>query len=298
MVFLHVMKTGGEALDDRLSCACQKWKPGCSFIHNEGLDEWHIEGSRHCKDTVEDASGAWAVAASHVWMGLIQVGTPRTLLVTVLRHPTSRVWSFFRYLRRWYVPYQDADLLRHYEIIVNSSYYGTPGANELWKVQRECEFCAKELVNAMTTVFANIPFEVDHAPEYGKYRLADTGFATKNVSTYCFSDSPDRFKVLDAAKRMLIHVDVVGFTERLEEATNVILEQLWSLPPGGLPSSTCSLRHVNVSPQRSGLLPLPSIPDSKTEAAILEFNKLDMELYEFAAQLPQAVSGSASSSRL
>ena len=176
LLFLHVMKTGGLSLDELLNCVC-RGSGLCTMLQNEGCRN-HESCNRlrgtHCgsevhasvrsthgevrallghsgrSGVVEDTAGYLQPAASLVaW-------ADATLIITILRHPLERVWSFYHYERRWYVPYQQEPLdffLANPALDPNAHWNLTAG--RLGALA--CRFCAQQLRNRMVLQFATSP---------------------------------------------------------------------------------------------------------------------------------------------
>lgn len=277
MTFLHIMKTGGLSVDARIQCGCDNWSPGCLYWSADRKVK--LKGSTECTDVAVDSTHFFTAALVN----------PAPITVTILRDPVSRVWSFYRYLRRWYVPYQNKTLEWNLETVDSKVRFATPGADDLFDAEN-CSFCERELVNGMSMKFAETLYDTDDPAECRVDASPDTP-----SSLICFSDSPDRLRRLEQAKAALMRVSFIGFTELLDESSGIIMELLWSLPPGervpqGNSRNNCSLSDVNVTPdQITGVAPLPHVPDNYVQAIIRKYNAIDILLYDFATTLPQAL---------
>ena len=90
-----------------------------------------------------------------------------TSFVTILREPLDRVWSFYWYLRRWYVPYQQIPLD---VIILHPNVALDQAKNKTRHVP--CAFCRDQLFNGMTSYFSlsfASPGDQRHVAEAIKY---------------------------------------------------------------------------------------------------------------------------------
>lgn len=278
MTFLHIMKTGGLSVDARIQCGCNNWSPGCLYWSADRKVK--MKGEAECKDVAVDSTHYFTAALIN----------PAPITVTILRDPVSRVWSFYRYLRRWYVPYQNKTLEWNLETIDSKVRLATPGADDHFADAENCTFCEKELINGMSMRFSQTLYDTDDPAEC---RVDATPQAP--TSLICFNDSPDRLRRLQQAKAALMRVGFIGFTDLLDESSGIIMELLWSLPQGERVPKThtrnnCSLSDVNVTPDIiDGLPPLPHVPDNSVQSIIRKYNAIDILLYDFATTLPQAL---------
>merc|ERR1719329_1526025 len=102
LVFHHVMKTGGIAVDEFMACHCLH--EGCSVKFHE-LPIQHPLGYEKCKPSVCSFHGN--MRKTHAFCGKEFATSKR---FTVLRNPVDRVWSFYNYISRWFEPFQQRSL--------------------------------------------------------------------------------------------------------------------------------------------------------------------------------------------
>lgn len=142
LIFQHVMKTGGLALERFFRCTCEERPSGLCSIRikaNHWAHTTQPEGyasecipsicSTHSAPTdTDEACGAEFANASRF---------------TTIRDPVSRVWSFYNYLRRWYKPYIQYTLK---DILQN---YHNVDLNIGLQESEQCFHCHQQLSNAM-----------------------------------------------------------------------------------------------------------------------------------------------------
>ena len=163
VAFIHVMKTGGIAVDDFIACACRQGELNCAMQRSDGSQR--VEGKKACGAPSIATAHASAVAFSSGSGKWAEWEAARTF--TVLRDPVSRVWSFYKYIRRWYRPYQERDLAYHLAVLNTSMHNATaPDADAIWGLRANgpsgkkkttkdspCVHCGHNLIDGMTRQF-------------------------------------------------------------------------------------------------------------------------------------------------
>lgn len=140
LIFQHVMKTGGLSLERFFSCSClERPSDACSvYIKN---NKWEIIEPLHSDCPPSICSTHLPATETAEACGADFADAPR---FTTVREPVSRVWSFYNFLRRWYIPYNRYTLK---EILQN---YSHADLNEGLPETEQCFHCHQQLSNAMT----------------------------------------------------------------------------------------------------------------------------------------------------
>ena len=161
--FVHSMKAGGLALDDYILCR----RGANSSIAIERHEGPHFEGVYP-----RAASCAPSILMTHdrLWQAAEWRQARR---VFVLRHPVSRVWSFYNFIARWFVPFRahplseilggavrDPNELNNLTVARTLDLECTPGNCNCRCIKR-CEHCYFELFNGITRQLSTAPLPDD-----------------------------------------------------------------------------------------------------------------------------------------
>jgi len=253
LVFVHVMKTGGLSVDSFLNCRCDSTQ-SCSVLHADG--EVQQMGTERCSEP--------SVCTMHRGISNLnercgfQFGRAARM-VTVLRDPIERVWSFYNYLKRWYTPYQEMDLATIYKNLDTD-------LNENLPKGTHCLFCSGELTNAMTIrYFCKNPDLC--SPLEGKKAPRRSVLA----------------KALAEAKRALSAMDSIFLTQDLDYFDLMFDADRRLLPEwADADQRSChASKVINHTPNKSSL-------DNRTIIKwISHKNRADILLYKYAWTLPK-----------
>mmetsp|Transcript_16422 Transcript_16422/g.30233 ORF Transcript_16422/g.30233 Transcript_16422/m.30233 type:complete len:442 (-) Transcript_16422:54-1379(-) len=253
ILFAHVMKTAGESVDEYLKCRCTH--EGCAVqLHD------------HAHKTVGNKQCDTSLCALH---GKILNASDRcgdryeklTARFTVLRDPVSRVWSFYNYLSRWYIPYQQRTLVSILEK------YGEEDLNEGLADSEQCEHCHKELVNRM--VLGNfcgnyaLCSSLEEGPQTDERALAEATAAA--------------MKVLGNFDAVFFQSDLGDFVAEFENVSKIFPTTAANASFPVNPAGCLLPEDKNPTIYRWGAL------DNVTAKLIREKNWADVLLYQYAA---------------
>jgi len=250
LVFAHIMKAGGMAVDEFLACRCLQ---GACAIQIHEVPMHPTLGFEGCEPSVCSFHGSLS-------------GTPSTCggaftaskRFTVLRNPVDRVWSFYNYFGRWFQPFRKRTLESILESWGEDLNAGIPVAKE------KCEHCRQQLSNLMVT----------------KTFCATCGSLSHRV--------PSRQEVaaaLEEAKQTLRGMDAIFITEDLSKLPE-LFDSVPDLFPGrvgvdmGQASDQCQMQQRNHQSYKK------DAPSARATQLMRELNWADIELYEYALTLP------------
>lgn len=267
LVFAHVMKTGGLAVDSFLNCRCSESNV-CSVRHADGVVQ--TVGPAHCRSRPSICTMHRGVAEISTRCGPIFSKKPK--IFTVIRDPVERVWSFYNYLKRWYTPYQNMGITAVLENLGQD-------LNENLPTSQRCAFCKGELSNAMTLRY----FCPDTALCMSMWQ--GDGLTTHKIS-----------KALNLSKQMLASMDAIFLTDDLHD-----LPALFDSARRLFPELTASVRNkAGCSTSSDVVNPTNYQVSLHTHAhpnfnAIARKNWADVELYRYAMLLPNLIRSESSS---
>jgi len=254
LIFVHVMKTGGIAVNELLTCRCQL--EGCA-VH---MSDLHLDayGYGQCEPSVCSMHAQESSASSVCGSSFADARR-----FTVLREPVERVWSFFNYLRRWYRPFQERSLT---SILEN---YGEDLNAALNETERQCTFCRQELANAMVVRSFSSAHE-------------DAGSRPLSRSELSLA--------LEEAKRTLRSMDAVFLFADLGRFPELFgsVPELFPTRRRGSPAASSAIGDCRWSRQNPSNYS-QQWPDLHLEELIEERNWADVELYNYALTLPNLV---------
>ena len=229
-----------------------------------------VHGAAACrnKPTLLTTHAGWAggLNKSRALLWPRQLSEAPVSVVTILREPAERVWSFYWYLRRWYTPFQKQPLeyfLRRPLLDVDVAFNLTGKGERKFcsdsGAQYKDSMCPHQLFNGMTGYFSTTPGSL--------------------VQLH-----------VDEALTALASLQLIGTTEHLDAFTSR-LRLLWSpavfrdsLPSSGRSTSDCKVVPENARPH-------PKLADATEDvrALIESSNALDVQLYRRAQELPRFV---------
>lgn len=252
ILFAHVMKTAGLSIDSYLDCRCSH--EGCAIQKHD--HDHKTVGNKKCETSLCALHGKILNASDRCGERFERI----TSRFTVLRDPVSRVWSFYNYLSRWYIPYQQRTLI---SILDN---YGQEDLNEGLKDSQRCEHCHKELVNRM--VLGNFcgNYTLCRSLEQGAH-MDKASLATATAAA---------IKVLDNFDAVFFQSDLTTFVTDFEAQPKIFPTTAANASAAVNPSG-CELPKDNPSSYRWGAL------DNVTAKRIIEMNSADVELFRHAA---------------
>mmetsp|Transcript_60682 Transcript_60682/g.131496 ORF Transcript_60682/g.131496 Transcript_60682/m.131496 type:complete len:335 (-) Transcript_60682:117-1121(-) len=182
LVFVHMMQSGGLSVDDFLQNSCSEHSDAaCSVRRPDGARGF--DGKKACEGP--------SICSSHAPLQEdIDVCGPSfkdAVHFTVMRNPVARVWSFYNYIRRWYVPWQTLTLKEVYLAM-----YKGQDLNEGLEENEMCLHCAEQLSNAM--------FKHNFA---GRNKTMDAAKSSlRSMRVIIDMDALDRFKEIAFAYRL------------------------------------------------------------------------------------------------
>lgn len=204
-------------------------------------------------------------------------------IITVLREPVSRVWSFYQYVRRKSADFQARPLLH----FLRRWRTHTPNGSAASAGGGGSPHTHWQLSNHMT---AQLGIPNLAATSGGKVRVASAmeAYAARQRAFAAEPITPEALSGLRLAQAALVRMDAVGITEDLHGFERMLAAR-WPLPfaksgcrvPSGSDAKNPTAKHPTRGNASTTL-------DNVTRDAIRSLNRLDIELYAFAKQLATA----------
>jgi len=201
-------------------------------------------------------------------------------IVTVLREPVSRVWSFYKYIRRKSIDFQERPLLWFLERWHNMTL-----------PQRTKQNALSLSANSSRSFGASYEYRMPFSPHW-HWQLSNAmtfQFSATSRQRTALNDptavpsSAGASKALERAKSALVSsVDIVGVTEDMN-GFELMLAARWpsffGQPGCRIPSGSSA---INLSSKRVTKGDAPDVLDDVTRAQIQRLNDLDISLYALA----------------
>eukprot|EP00927_Polykrikos_kofoidii_P014760 TRINITY_DN16510_c0_g1_i1.p1 TRINITY_DN16510_c0_g1~~TRINITY_DN16510_c0_g1_i1.p1 ORF type:complete len:320 (+),score=42.57 TRINITY_DN16510_c0_g1_i1:47-1006(+) len=264
LIFAHVMKTGGIAVDDFFRCRADA--EGFSVYRDDGPPEVRKPfGNTECETSVCTTHAPLVDAVNSC--GKHFAGARA---FTVMRDPVERVWSFYNYVKgNGYKPYQNRSLehvLKH---------YWNEDLNKGLPPSERCTFCHHSLFNVMTlwNFVGPETWKVIQECRKGK-KLSD--------ADRCVVQHGLLRKAVKEAKERIRNLEAVFFMEDLANFTHLYngLDglSLTRTPAAKLQKLDCTIKHANPTKSKEVL--------SEEAAELIKvLNWADVELYRYAQQI-------------
>lgn len=200
--------------------------------------EWNLQ-NRSCEPTI---------VTQHAGVVFDDKVTNTTLIVVVLRDIAERVWSFYQYLRRWYVPFKKRPL----EFFLQAGPTYDPSSDVSFAADKGCKICMHHLHNAYVWQLASY-----NCPNCGA--LDTMPYAERVVTEDIFQRACKNLKGV--------------VTGTLEEIQDILAHRMDSFASQFPPpfKSKCTLPHSNPTKKKSALT-------DATRQAIMDANRWDERL--------------------
>lgn len=260
MYFVHIMKDGGSSVDGYFECLATK----LNFAVK------HAEGSNNGLSGDQSCPAAFCTAHHSLDEKVDVCGSSfqDSAAFSILREPLSRIFS----LINWYKYIRKAPALQGVDEVTGEEKDFRWVIKRYYKchVEGSSDLLCSQLSNGMTLEYLT--------PNAATITLAHGAQARSMMHSMYQATLAD----LEAAKKSLKALDAVFFTEELDE---------WPALFGrsGLPfsesASVCELPFWN---RCSGCEGYNNI-DNETIQLATEMNALDIELYQYAKTLPNAL---------
>jgi len=295
LVFIHVMKTGGLSVNSMLGCVCSGATTPCALLRHESATPTlrlgprrgpRYNGSRgdpaaearaarcaSCRRANalpwRHSSGVYCaqVYTTHDSYGIVRSHSAwaQADLITLLREPVERVWSFYRYIRRRYPYFQSHtlfDVLSQWDktvrILSHLATNATSSGRDAYVDKDTPPHWHWQLSNMMTWQFSSTTARVGFSRQMGK-------------------------GALECAKKALETMAVVGLSEEMNSFRQA-LGRRW---PHIFGASSCSIptgsNALNPTSEPPGSA--SSVLDARTRHKIRVSNQLDLALYEHARKV-------------
>eukprot|EP00927_Polykrikos_kofoidii_P060611 TRINITY_DN55549_c0_g1_i1.p1 TRINITY_DN55549_c0_g1~~TRINITY_DN55549_c0_g1_i1.p1 ORF type:complete len:345 (-),score=28.27 TRINITY_DN55549_c0_g1_i1:41-1027(-) len=269
LVFLHVMKAGGIAVDNFLHClgTAQGW----AISRHDGPPESRVPyGDTRCQPSVCTTHAPFVELGSSCGEDFASART-----FTVLREPVERVWSFYNYIKAsGFKPYQNRSL----ESLLQT--FWTEDINADQSPSERCTFCHHSLANAMS--LWNFV-----GPRTWNELASCRSVKWSGVADLCSVGRKHWLlhKAIAEAQATLASLDTIFFMEDLDQFSN-----LYNSIPGfsisdidpefaANDTSSCKVGLANPTIQKDHLT-------GRTKRLIRQLNWADIAVYKFARKLP------------